>query len=267
MKKYQKISLIEKLFREINRPIQQALNCFKKDHIGEFKKKVNLRINSVANSTVQYGPFKGIVISENVWNEHDLSSKLLGIYEFHISSKIKELSASYESFINLGGGDGYFALGFSKLNPKKKCIVFEKEFLNRQSIKLNSQANSLSNITLLESVDETNFISNLKSYPRSLILCDIEGFEFELFTSKVLEKCKGCTVIIELHDTFEKNLFLRQSLFERASKLFEINIINSPPDLPINKFDIIKDFPDDERLLAFSEGRPHLMDWVILTPK
>lgn len=110
-------------------------------------------------------------------------------------------------FINLGGGDGYFALGFSKLYPHKKCVVFEKDLLNRASIKVNSQSNGLTNVTLKESVNETNLVSILESYPKSLILCDIEGFEFELFTSKVLEKCRGCTVIIELHDTFEKNVF------------------------------------------------------------
>ena len=132
---------------------------------------------------------------------------------------------------------------------------------------MNALSNELMNVTIKESVNETNLVSILESNPRSLILYDIEGFEFELFTYEVLEKCKCCTLIIELHDTFEKNLFLRQSLFERASKLFEVNIINQPPDLPINKFDIIRDFSDDERLLAFSEGRPHLMDWVILSPK
>ena len=126
MKKYQKISFIKKLFREIIRPIKQAANIFRKDHVGTFKKKVNLKVKGITNNTVQYGPFKGLIISENVWSEYDLSSKLLGIYEIHISSKIEELSASYENFVNLGGGDGYFALGFSKLYPRRNVLYLKK---------------------------------------------------------------------------------------------------------------------------------------------
>ena len=35
----------------------------------------------------------------------------------------------------------------------------------------------------------------------------------------------------------------------------------------MNEFEELLEFSDDERLLAFSEGRVKLMQWLVLTPK
>ena len=51
-----------------------------------------------------------------------------------------------------------------------------------------------------------------------------------------------------------------------AEKYFEILFLErTSPN--INKFKELSTWNDDDRMLAFSEGRPVRMEWIVLTPK
>ena len=51
-----------------------------------------------------------------------------------------------------------------------------------------------------------------------------------------------------------------------AEKYFEISFLErTSPN--INKFNELSEWNDDDRMLAFSEGRPVRMEWVVLIPK
>ena len=75
------------------------------------------------------------------------------------------------------------------------------------------------------------------------------------------------TVIIELHDSFLKNFSeKRKRMISLAEKYFEISFLErTSPN--INKFNELSEWNDDDRMLAFSEGRPVRMEWVVLIPK
>ena len=52
----------------------------------------------------------------------------------------------------------------------------------------------------------------------------------------------------------------------RASLEFDARFIERKTYNP-NEFEELLEFSDDERLLAFSEGRVKLIQWLVLTPK
>ena len=98
---------------------------------------------------------------------------------------------------------------------------------------------------------------------QSLILCDIEGGEFELFSNKLLNKLYPANIIIEIHKAPKKE---EQDLENRISKLFTIKkIIQNPKSL--NIYDELKNFNDNNRSLLLSEGRSYVQEWWHAIPK
>ena len=110
----------------------------------------------------------------------------------------------------------------------------------------------------------TDIVANLES---AVILCDIEGAEFDLFSDELLNNLNRCHLIIEIHESDPNNeqetvAQLRKS----ASKYFDVDFIY-PLAININKYKELNSFHDNYRLLAFSEGRGATMRWMVLSPK
>jgi hypothetical protein len=100
-----------------------------------------------------------------------------------------------------------------------------------------------------------------------MIICDIEGAEFSIFSAECFSKLRGAHIIIELHgylapdgNTVEERLVLDSKQF------FQTSIVKtSARDLSsIPELEMVN---DADRWLICSEGRPKLMSWLILSPK
>ena len=80
------------------------------------KKRIALsnKISKIFNNKVQEGPFKGMLISEEqFWGQGDKASKILGLYEKEIQDLINQIQEknNFPTFIDIGGADGFFAVG------------------------------------------------------------------------------------------------------------------------------------------------------------
>ena len=108
------------------------------------KKRIILssKISKIYNNTVQQGPFKGMIINEDqFWGQGDRSSKILGLYEKEIQDLIVSIQKdkNYSTFVDIGGADGFFAIGSLVNNLFEKCEVFEISKKGRNSIQKNSK--------------------------------------------------------------------------------------------------------------------------------
>ena len=218
---------------------------------------------------IRYGHFSGLLLNKDEWwGKYDITNKLLGTYESHVTEKIINLSKKYKCFINFGAADGYFAIGLLKKKYVNKAICFEISPKGRKNIYSNSKLNSVSEyIEIYEEANEHSVKKIIQENKESIILCDIEGGEFSLFNEKLLSSFKNCSVIIETHELFESyNYNDLEKLIERSKKYFDVKFINKDK-IDINAYDELNHFPDDWRLLAFSENRPRTMNWIILEPK
>ena len=86
---------------------------------------------------MQEGPFKGMLISEEqFWGQGDKASKILGFYEKEIQDLINQIQEknNFPTFIDIGGADGFFAVGSVINNLFKNCEVFEISKRGRQAI-------------------------------------------------------------------------------------------------------------------------------------
>ena len=98
---------------------------------------------------MQEGPFKGMVISEKqFWGQGDKASKILGLYEKEIQDLINQIQEknNFPTFIDIGGADGFFAVGSVINNLFKKCEVFEISKRGRQLIEENAIKNNVADL-------------------------------------------------------------------------------------------------------------------------
>ena len=105
----------------------------------------------------------------------------------------------------------------------------------------------------------SSILTNLKS---AVILCDIEGFEYELFSKKILNIIKHSHIIIEIHPTSKRK---EENLLKDLKKFFNVktifNDINNLKDIPsIHKLN------DIERSMLTCEGRSFIGKWWVLSP-
>lgn len=243
---------------------------FYSNEILRTKKKISAKIFKQLKGNVKYGPFKGMkMLEEQTWGVETIS-KLLGNYEKHVVTKVVELSDKHDLFVDIGAADGYFAIGFIVSESFSRCICYESSPRSRAALRKNASVNSVEDkIKIEEYANHTNISKLLTENPSCFILCDIEGGEFELFDDEILRLAKNCTILIELHHNLPDNNYSsdqKSQLLSNASAYFSIEYLNrlSPS---IYEFPEMVNFSDDERLLAFSEGRPVEMEWVLLSPK
>ena len=239
------------------------------DAVQLHKEKILHDAKTIFGNQVKYGIFKGMEMSSNVfWGRHDILSKQLGQYEPHILSKLRELSKTYDHFIDIGAADGYYAVGLLHSKLYKSVTCFEISDKGRSVISENAALNNQSeNIKIYGEANKDSLEKEIDAVKSCVILCDIEGAEFDLFSKEVLKVLRNCEIIIELHDEFiGGNKDRRKRLINDAQEFFEINVIERSNPIP-NDFEELKGWNDDLRQLAFSEGRPCRMDWILLTPR
>ena len=113
------------------------------------KKKIYLskKMHELCKGEVIDGIYKGskFIYSSDYVNYVTIikPAQLLGCFEKEVQQKIFELSKknNLKYFVNLGGGDGYHAIGSKVANMFQNFIVFEMEEKNRNIIKKNLELN------------------------------------------------------------------------------------------------------------------------------
>ena len=232
------------------------------------KKRIDLsnKVSKIFNNTVQEGPFKGMIISEDqFWGPGDKASKILGLYEKEIQNLLNHIQEknNFPTFIDIGGADGFFAVGSVKNNLFKNCEVFEISKRGRQSIEESAIKNNVADLISIKSEANEKTLSSIENINNSVILCDIEGSEYDLFSENLIKNMHPSNVIIEIH----KNPDISLNEFEDKFKnLFSIDKITQGPR-SLKGFGELKNFNDNNRALLASEGRSGVPEWWHLTPK
>lgn len=221
---------------------------------------------------IQSGPFKDIkFITVSKWGGNDIAAKLIGSYENHIQSFIESIALNISTpltFLDIGAAEGYFAIPLAK-KFGAHVIAFEEDQSSRDLLRENAKLNGVeSHIKIFGSATTENLLETLDRCEPQIALCDIEGGEFEVFTKDVFSSSRHTSWIIEIHDFMrqepEKDL---HNLIAAAIDTHNVTALE-PADLSeVLKLPMVSALPDNYRLLALSEGRPRLMEWLLFTPK
>ncbi len=234
------------------------------------RKRCGVLIDESFNSTVRYGPFKGLKLSsDNWWGSGDRASMLLGLYEQEVLESLTNIPKNYRTFIDLGAADGYYSIGVLINNLFDRSYCFEMSEKGRNIIREKALINGVSDNILIHGIADKDFYRAITSdqLSNSVLFVDIEGGEFDLFSKELFRIFKESIIFIELHDWFFKDGKIKLAkLRNDAEEFFCITeLTTSTRDL--SGFPELEKFSDTDRWLICSEGRARLMTWYRLDPR
>lgn len=150
---------------------------------------------------VRGGPFAGMIYAHDSISGGYVAN-VLGIYERELHGTISQLSLfDIHQVINIGAGDGYYAVGLSRMFPSLRVIAFEMQPRGRKFIREMAERNGvLSQIEIRSRCDIAELRDVLAAPRETLVLCDVEGFEDVLIDPEKIPALREAWVLVELHD-------------------------------------------------------------------
>ena len=227
------------------------------------------RLIRLYGSAVIYGPLKGLILSEySWWGRADRAAMIFGLYEEEVIQQIINKPEGYDTFVDLGAADGYYAVGLLKAKIFQNVFAFEINSQGRKNILSNAEQNGVQKNLHVLGEAKQDFYKHLSDREKeaAVILIDIEGAEYDLLSSEVFQSLSKAVFVVELHDFFFKDGFDKtQKLIERSSKTHRLSEVYMGQRNP-SKCKELHSLSDSDRWLICSEGRGQLMRWLRFDP-
>jgi hypothetical protein len=212
---------------------------------------------------VQSGPFAGMgYLSEAVCSS--LVPKLLGSYEAELHEVLAEiLSRDYETVIDVGCAEGYYAVGLALALPRARVHAFDIDARARELCTTLARANKVEERVIVEGECDHERLNSLICGP-TLIVCDCEGCELQLLDPELAPELLKSDLLIELHDMIVPNI--TPTILSRFAETHEVTLVDAAERDP-SAFPILKDFDLLTQRTAVAEFRDGPMQWGYLQAK
>jgi hypothetical protein len=147
---------------------------------------------------VRNGPFRGLKYVPESYGS-SLLPKLLGTYEGALQPELALfLQRRYDTVINIGCAEGYYAVGFANQWPGVRVIAFDMDPAARETCARLAALNGVANQVTILGACNPERLANAIGH-RSLIISDCEGCEAQLLDPDTVEGLERCDLIVELH--------------------------------------------------------------------
>lgn len=196
--------------------------------------------------------------------------KIVGSYEIELKSIVESLIAeSFDTIINVGAGEGFYAVGFAVKSANSRVVAFETDKDGQKLIGEMSAANEVADrIEIKEMCKAENLRSALQNSGSALVVMDIEGDEKQILDPEIVPELKNAQILVELHDCIYRDV--AETIRERFSGTHEIAEIWSRDrqisDFPIRIPLLFKTLFQKHFLYFMDEGRPEKMRWYYMKP-
>ncbi len=210
------------------------------------------------------GPFAGMnYITESAGSS--FLPKLIGSYESELHGVLQSvLATEYETAVDVGSAEGYYAVGLAmRLRGSPRIHAFDINPEAQTLCRKLASENGMAEKVIIESFcDPARLQQKLKG--RSLVVCDCEGYEFDLLKPDLVPALAQADILVELHDVLKPGI--TPALMERFATSHAITLIDTaerkPEDYPMISF-----LAPDEQNSALSEFRNGFQQWAFMTPK
>lgn len=180
----------------------------------------------VGGMTVRRGPFAGLRYPGAYSHGSTLAPKLLGTYEAELQPILDRLlTKDYQTIIDVGGAEGYYAIGCALRWPRADVIAYELQREAREAMAEMAAANGVEDRIAIEA--ECMF-GDLYGR-RALVICDIEGSEADLLVNDHAEQgFADSDFLIETHDLFRPGICAQ--LHEQFSLTHQVTVVDAVMD-------------------------------------
>jgi len=209
---------------------------------------------------VQNGPFAGMrYVSQSHFG--NLLPKLLGSYEAELAGVWRQCARrGYQRIVNVGCGEGYYAVGLARLLPNVSVVAFDSEPTARDLCRQLAELNGVSPRIAIGGPCSPDELQRA-IIPATLVVCDIEGGELSLLDPALVPALGQCDLVVEAHP--QRHSELPQALVERFAATHAAEIIPSAPRDPCD-WPGLEEMTQLEQLLATLEYRNAPTPWVVL---
>jgi hypothetical protein len=238
-----------------------------------YKNKYNKQSLTILESlspdlSVLHGPFKGMLYPEFKSVGSAIAPKVLGSYERELHQILEEICLNdYSEIVDVGCAEGYYAVGLAMRLPKAKVFAFDTDDDAIRLCKQMAQMNKVAERLIIGSFCDAKVLQSIPYTKRALIISDCEGYEKQLFTKDTVPTLANHDLLIEVHDflDIEISSVIRQR-FEGTHSIKTIRSIDDITKAHTYEYDELKKYSLDVRRRFFAENRPHIMEWLYMTP-
>lgn len=172
---------------------------------------VAARIAAPLEERVQRGPFSGLLYPRRHGDIVHLA-KLLGAYECELHPAVDLLiSRAPALVVNVGAGDGYYAVGIARLLPQADVLAVDPDPMAqracRETAALNQVAPNIRYVSRLDAAGLQHLLhhagssaGNWHAGHRALCVVDCEGYEDELLDPARAPALAHADLLVETHD-------------------------------------------------------------------
>lgn len=226
----------------------------------------------LSKSVIPAGIFEGMgYVSQSICGS--IIPKYLGIYEIELVPIFKQLfQIPFQSIIDVGSAEGYYAVGCALQFPLARIIAFEGTEEGRQLLDQVIQKNQVSDRIEVRGYCTPEALKaetdRCQKKDNQLLIMDVEGAEEELLKLHQASDLSQFYILIELHDWVDP--LMGDRIMQKFASTHSVQVINARvrhfQDLVTPRFFPLRLYLAPS-LLAFSHERPLPMRWVYFEPK
>lgn len=204
------------------------------------------------------GPFAGMRYLPAA-SGSGLLPKLTGSCELEIQPAIETLlKTDYQTVVNVGCGEGYYAVGLAMRLPRARVHAFDIDIVARQRTRRLARLNGVSGRVRVRGRCQHRDLRMLTG-PGSLIVCDCEGCESPLLDLQAEPALAATDLLVELHEFVDAGVTSRLRERFRSTHECEIFPATSRDELELPALERLS---VSQRRQAVWEGRPAGMSWA-----
>lgn len=218
-----------------------------------------------SGGAVVSGPFKGLKLAPHPFLPH-----LLGCYERELHETVESLSArDWRRIVNVGGGNGFYIVGFGLRVPRAELVVFELTAEARAVIAATVERNGLTARTEILGAAEPENLERACAGPGStLVVMDVEGAELDLTDPVRVPSLRATTMLIETHDVLRAGC--RDAIVARYGDSHSITTLVPRPrtleDFPAALAPSLVRLMPARCVESVQEWRGGPQEWLLLEP-
>ena len=253
-----KAEILKRLSGDVDKDVLHSILLLLAHHRVKLLQNTIVRLHG---TIVQAGPFAGMVFAKES-TEGCFIPKLLGCYEAELHPFIEQMVQNpYDTIINIGSAEGYYATGFKRLCPSTRVIARDTDPA-AQAATLDMAVRNQLGLDVGGEVHHADFAHLVQG--RTLVWCDIEGGEKHLLDPEHAPELRSVDLVVECHGWGpHKILPLMIARFEATHELEVLHQQGHAPQLP----PFLQELDHLDQLLAQWEFRSIPTPWLIAKAK
>jgi hypothetical protein len=217
---------------------------------------------------VRGGPFAGLRYPRYAVGRAELLvPQLLGAYEQELHAEVEGvLAARFDTIVDIGSSDGYYAVGFALKSPSSHVLAFEMNPFPARVCRALARENGVESRVDLRGECRPDDLLDLPD-GSLFVLCDAEGAELELMDPERAPRLRDASAIVELHEFASPGV--GEAISRRFAGTHDVRFVHSGPRF-VADYPALMSVPGVgymDREMAVSEFRHSRISWAVLMPR